>query len=564
MNTNFNTTNQNGVYDVGINSAIDQYNLNGHIMIGRQDDPASNIDGAQRRLRLINSLVTIFEHDDPSTYEFMSFGIDKMQNSRIEEPQVEGHHNQETALHRFEGVYDDEKGGRLPNLDGLDTSFDSSRLGHQQLTQQHADDQNQGFRNRTDLPTVHNMLALESTEDDDCEFEIISPEDTERLWGILSAIRGGNDVPSQVQTILPLRNERQPVILNDNNNPHGYTSNGDLERSFYDTWDGTNFDDRMAGLSGSNKENIFGRGLLATEIAAGLEQLCGQYGIPDLANQNQECIRPSQFPQIRKQFTDCPESDGNWTSASDRVIPNDCLNADQSADHSMSSTQQKIQNFNSRGYESGTQNVTHGNQVPVPQQRSHESHQQGYHGPVPRKRTRTRGAKITTVQAGGMNVTEGLSDLEGRFEMDENNRHSHNPTKRNKFAKAKCVSLPRVEQRSYCMSRVSVSLEEMRAINPDYDKHPHRAFLPERMEFSQQAGMKTILIPTRMIDLLSAHRQKAREEERKNFTGRKIPRDFKLQPVRHKDFEAFQVARRKEEETRSYENRQRRFANSRS
>ncbi|KAF7887832.1 uncharacterized protein EAF01_010986 [Botrytis porri] len=159
-----------------------------------------------------------------------------------------------------------------------------------------------------------------------------------------------------------------------------------------------------------------------------------------------------------------------------------------------------------------------------------------------------------------MNVAEGLSDLEGRFEMNENNRNSQNPTKRNRLAKTKCVSVPRVEQRSYCMSRVSVSLEEMKAIDPDYDKHPYKAFFPENMECSQQAGMKQILMLTRMINLLNAHRQKAREEEKKNYTGRKIPRDFKLRPITHKDFEAFKVARRKEEETRSYENRQRRFA----
>ncbi|TGO45199.1 hypothetical protein BCON_0413g00020 [Botryotinia convoluta] len=395
---------------------------------------------------------------------------------------------------------------------------------------------------------------------------MMGPDETERLWGIVPGIRGGNNESSQVQTTLPLSNKRQPLILSDDNSSHYHTSNGDLDRSFYDTWDGTVFDDRMAGLSGSNQENILGSGLLATETSTGLEQLCSQYGISDFTNQIPESIRPSQFPQIHTQFTNYPQSDGNWTSESDRIIPDDYLNANRSAEHSMNSPQQTIQyfNVNSRGYESGSQNETHGNQAPILQKRIQESRQQENHGPIPWKRTRTRGAKTKAVQAGGMNVAEGLSDLECRFGMDEINRGSHNPTKRNKFAKTKYVSQPRVEQRSYCMSRVNVSLEEMKAIDPDYDKHPHKAFIPERMRFSQQAGMKTILMPTRMINLLNAHRQKARAEERKNFTGRKIPRDFKLRPVRHKDFEAFQVARRKEDETRSYENRQRRFANSRS
>ncbi|TGO36294.1 hypothetical protein BHYA_0129g00150 [Botrytis hyacinthi] len=494
MNTNFNTTSRNGFYESGINSPIDEYTSNHHIMVRIQDDPTSNIDGAQRRLRIRNSLFTIFENDDstdPSKYRSMSFGIDKMHNSRIQEPQIEGHHTQETALHRFNGIYDDEKGGRLKNPD--DTSFDGSRWGDQPPTQQHAYDQNQGFRNGTNLPNVQSMSAFEFTEDDDCEYEILSPEETKRLWSIIPETGGGNHVSSKVQTTLPLSNERQSLVLSDNNSSYYHASNGDLAQSFYDIWDRNVIDDRMAGLSGSNQENIIGSGTLATETSTGLEQLCSKYGMPDIADQIPESIGPSQFPQIPTQIKDYPHSDENQSC-------------------------------------------------------------------IPRKRTRTRGAKTKTVQAGGMNVAEDVSDLNGRFEMDEINRGCHNTTKRNKVAKTKYISRPRVEQPSYCMSRVNVSLEEMKAIDPDYDKHPHKAFFPERMKSTQQAGLKSILLPTRMINLLNAHRQKAREEERKNFTGRKIPRGFKLRPVRHKNFEAFQAARRKEGETRSYENRHRRFA----
>ncbi|KAF7914809.1 hypothetical protein EAE99_010510 [Botrytis elliptica] len=443
MNTNFNTTNRNEVYESGVNLVAEQYTPNGEIMVRSQNDPASNIDGDQRRLRILNSVVTIFENDDPST------------------------------------------------------SSDNSRLSDQPPTSQHADNPNQGFRKGTDLPTVQSVSAFESTEDDDCEFEIVGPDETERLWGITLETGGGSNVSSQVQTTLPLSNGRQSLILSDNNSSHYHTSNGDLGQSFYGTWDRTVFGDRMAGLSGSNQEKIIGSGLLATETSTGLEQLCNQYGMPDLTDQIPESTSPSQFPQIQTQCTDHP--DPKWNQSQ-----------------------------------------------------------------IPRKRAQTSGLKTTAVQTGVMNISERLSDLEDKSEMDEINRGSHNPAKRSKVAKSKYVSQPRVEQRSYCMSRVSVSLEEIKAIDPDYDKHPHKTFLPERMKRSQQTGMKTILLPTRMINLLNAHRQKAREEERKNYTGRKIPQDFKLRPVRHKDFEAFQAARRKEEETGSYENRQRRFANSRS
>ncbi|THV49096.1 hypothetical protein BGAL_0211g00030 [Botrytis galanthina] len=409
MNTNFNTTNRSGFYESGMNSLIDQYPINGHIMLRNRDDPVSSIDGAQKRLRIRNFLVTIFENDDS-----------------------------------------------------------------------------------TDQSTRNFMSAFRSTEDDDCEYENLSPDETERLWGIIPETGGVDNVSSQVQTTLPLGNERQSLILSDNNSSHYHTSDGDLGQSFYDTWDRNVINDRMAGVSGSNQENIIENGLLATETPTGLEQLCSQYGMPDLTDQIPESTRPSQFPQTQTQITDHPHSDGN-------------------------------------------------------------------HSCIPQKRTRNRDAKTKTVQAHGVNVAEDLSDLDVRSEMDEINQGSHNITKRNKRAKTERVYQPRVEQRSYCMSRVTASLEEMKAIDPDYEKHPHKAFFPERMNFSQQVGRKSILIPTRMIDLLNAHRQKAREEERKNFTGRKIPPDFKLRPAMHKDFEAFQEARRKEEETRSYENRERKF-----
>ncbi|TGO18423.1 hypothetical protein BTUL_0010g00930 [Botrytis tulipae] len=499
MNTNLNTTSRNGFYESGINWPIDQHTLNGHIIVRTQDDPASNIDSAQRRLPIRNSLDTTFKNNDStdrSKYRSMSFGIDKMQNSRIQEPQVEGRHTQETVLYRFDPIFDDEKGGRLKELDELGNSFDSSRPGDQSPIPQHADDQNQSFQNGTDLLNLQSMPAFEFTEDDDCEYEVVSPEETKRLWGIIPETGDGNNVQSQVQTTLPLSNERQPIILSDNNRSYYHSSNGDFGQSFYDTWDRNVIGDRMAGLSGSNQENIIGSGLLATEISNGFEKLCSQYGMPYLTDQIPESIEPSQFPQIHTQIPDYPHSDGHC-------------------------------NY------------------------------------MPRKRTRNHGAKTETIQADGMNVAGDSSDLDGRYEMDEINRGSHTTTKRKKLAKTKNISQPRVEQPSYCMSRVNVSLEEMKAIDPDYHKHPHKAFFPERMKFSQQAGLKSILLPTRMINLLNANRQKAREEERKNFTGRKIPRDFKLRPVRHKDFAAFQEARRKEEETRSYENRQRRFAKSR-
>ncbi|KAF7893750.1 hypothetical protein EAF00_007264 [Botryotinia globosa] len=504
MNTNINTTSRNGFYESGINSPINQYNFNVHIMVRSRYDPASNIDGAQRRLPIRNSLDTTFKNDDPSKYRSMSFGIDKMQNSRTQERQVEGHHTQETALDRFNDTYDDGKGGCLKKLDGtpadcqnieLDTSFDISRLGDQPPTPQHADGQNQGFQNGTDLLNLQSMPAFEFTEDDDCEYEVVSPEETKRLWGIIPETGGGIDVSLRVQTTLPLNNEGQPLILGDKNSSYHYKVNADLVQGSYDTWDRNFIDVRMAGLSGSNQENIIGNGLLATHNSTGLEQFSSQYGMPNPTDRISESMRPSQFPQIHTQIQDYPHSDRHCSY-------------------------------------------------------------------IPRKRTRTPGDKTKTIKASGMNVAEDLSDQGGRFEMDEINRDSHTTTKRKKLAKTKNISQPRVEQPSYCMSRVNVSLEEMKAIDPDYDKHPHKAFFPERMKFSQQAGLKSILLPTRMISLLNAYRQKAREEERKNFTGRKIPRDFKLRPDRHKDFAAFQEARRKEEETRSYENRERRFAKS--
>ncbi|KAF7939361.1 uncharacterized protein EAE97_007441 [Botrytis byssoidea] len=487
MNTNINTTSRNGFYESGINSPIDQYTVNSHIMVRSRDDPASHIDGAQRRLPIRNSLDTTFKNDGLSKYRSMSFEIDKMQNSRIKEHQVEGHHTHETALHGFNDIYPNEEGGRLENLDVQDWVVNRQH--------QHADDQNQGFKNGSDRLSVQGMPAFELTENDDCEYEIVSPEETKRLWGIIPETGGGNDVSSQVQTTLPLSNEGQQLILGDNNSSYHHKSNNDLGKSFYDTWDRNVISDRMAGLSGSNQEKVIGNGLLATETQTGLEQLCSQYGMPDLTDQIPESIEPSQFPQIHTQIPSYPHSDENYSY-------------------------------------------------------------------IPRKRTRTHGANTGTIQAGGMDVAEDLSDPDGRFEMNEIDQGSHTTTKRKKLAKTKNISQPRVEQPSYCMSRVNVSLEEMKAIDPDYDKHPHKAFFPERMKFAQQAGLKSILLPTRMINLLNAHRQKAREEERKNSTGRKIPRDFKLRPVRHKDFAAFQEARRKEEETRSYENRQRRFAKS--
>ncbi|TGO45059.1 hypothetical protein BOTNAR_0706g00020 [Botryotinia narcissicola] len=504
MNTNTNTTSRNGFYESCINSPIDQYTVNSHIMVRSRDDSASNIDGAKRRLPIRNFLDTTFKNDDPSKYRSMSFEIDKMQNSRIKEPQVEGHPTQATALHRFNDIYDDEKGGCLENLDGTpadcqnvesEASFDSSRLGDQPPTPQRADNPNQGFQNGTDRPNVQIMTAFEFTEDDDCEYEIVSPEETKRLWGIIPETGGGNDVSSQVQTTLSFSNEGQPIILGDTNSSYYYTNNGDLGKSFYHTWDRNFIDDRMAGLSGSNQEKIIGNRLLSTKTPTGLEQLCSQCGMPNLTDQITESIEPSRSLHIHTQIPDY---------------------------------QQSVENYSC----------------------------------IPRKRTRTRGAKTEAIQAGGMNVAEDLSDLDGRFEMNEIDQGSHTTTKRKKLAKTKNISQPRVEQPSYCMSRVNVSLEEMKAIDPDYDKHPHKAFFPERMKFAQQAGLKSILLPTRMINLINEQHQKAREEERKNFTGRKIPRDFKLRPVRHKDFAAFQEARRKKEKTKSYENRQRRFAKS--
>ncbi|KAF7956258.1 hypothetical protein EAE96_005178 [Botrytis aclada] len=559
-------TNENGVFESGMNSAIDEYTLNDHIIVGSQDNPASDIYGAQSSPRLFNSQGTIFENDDTSVYESMSFGIDKVQSSRIEQPHFEGHRIQEATLNGFQDVCDDDDWVvHLTNLNELDTPVDNSRC-YQQLTEQRADDQDQGFRNGPDIPSVHSMSAFESTEDDDCEFEMVSPEETERLWGIIPESRSGNNVSSQIQTTLPFSNELQPLILSDNNNSNHYTSNGDLRRSFYDTWEGTIFDDRMADLSGSNQDDIFRSGRLATETSTGLEQLCSQYGVPEVAHQGLESIMPPQLPQIQTQSTDFRQSDGNWTSASRRIPSDDHLNPDRYAEHNMNFQQQTIQyfNFNSGGYESVSQNETRVDQVPVLQERSQESHRQENHGPNSRKRNQTRGAKTTKVQAGGINVAGGLSNLEGKSERDEINRGSHKHTKRNKSGTIRGVSQPRLEQRSYCMSRVSVSLDEMRAIDPDYDKHPHRAFQPERMKFSRQTGMKTIVMPARMIDLLNAHRQKAREEERINPTGRTIPRDFKLRPIKHKDFEAFQAARKNEEETRFYENLQKVSENYRS
>lgn len=280
------------------------------------------------------------------------------------------------------------------------------------------------------------MSAFRSTEDDDCEYEILSLEETERLWGIIPETGGVDNVLSQFQTTLPLGNESQSLILSDNNSSHHHTSDGDLGQSFYDTWDRNVINDRMAGLSGSNQENIIENGRLATETPTGLQQLCSQYGMPDLTDQIPESTRPSQFPQTHTQITDHPHSDGN-------------------------------------------------------------------HSCIPQKRTRNRGA-TKTVQAHGVNVAEDLSDLDVRSEMDEINQGSHNTTKRNKRVRTKKAPVPRVEQRSYCMSRVTASLEEMKAIDPDYDEHPHKAFFPEKMNLSQQVGMKSILIPTRMIDLLNA------------------------------------------------------------
>lgn len=67
MNTNFNTTNPSGFDESGINSLIDQYPINGHIMLRSRDDLASNIDGTQKRLRIRNFLVTIFDNDGKRT-----------------------------------------------------------------------------------------------------------------------------------------------------------------------------------------------------------------------------------------------------------------------------------------------------------------------------------------------------------------------------------------------------------------------------------------------------------------------------------------------------------------
>ncbi|TEY73104.1 hypothetical protein BOTCAL_0083g00170 [Botryotinia calthae] len=502
-------TNYNGVYEPVINLRIDQYTLNGNIRVGRQGDLAPDLDGTQSRSRPLNPLDTVFQKD----------------------------------------------GKRIS-----DVTIQTLKL----ITR--AINQDQGFRDGTDLINAQNILSFKSTKDDDCEFEIVSSEETFRLWGMLPGNRGGDIVSSQVQTALPLRNERQTIILSDINCSNYHTSNGTLRENRYETWDGTVFNDRMAGLSGSNQEKILRSGLLATETSTGMEQLSSQYGMPDLDDQIPESIRPPQFLQFHDQFTDYPQSDGDWTSASHRTIPNDYLNTDRSAEQSMNSPQQptKYFNANSGGYGSGSQNEIHGNQVPVPRKRSQGSHQQENHSPIPRKRARTRGAMITEVQVDSMNVTGDQLDLEGVFELDEINRSSHNPTKRNKLVKTNRVYQPRVEQRAYCMSRVSVSLEEMKVIDPDYDEHPLKTFLPERMKFSRQTGMKTIVMPTRMINLLNTYRQKAREEERKNPTGRKIPRDFNVRPKKHKDFEAFQVARKMEEETQSYDNRTRIFANSRS
>ncbi|TGO45200.1 hypothetical protein BCON_0413g00030 [Botryotinia convoluta] len=122
MNTNFNTTNRNGVYGSGINSGINQYTLNGHIMVGSQDEPASDIDGAQSRARLLNSRGKIFEHN---VYESMPFGMDEMQSSRIKEPQVQGPQIQEAALNRFNDVSDNEEGAHLTNLDVQDGATSS-------------------------------------------------------------------------------------------------------------------------------------------------------------------------------------------------------------------------------------------------------------------------------------------------------------------------------------------------------------------------------------------------------------------------------------------------------
>ncbi|KAM0189477.1 hypothetical protein ACHAPC_003054 [Botrytis cinerea] len=482
-------TNDNGVYEPGINLTIDQYSLNDIIRVGRQKDLASDLDDTQSRQRLLNSLGTVFIKDE----------------------------------------------------------------------------QDKGFRNGTNFITVQNMLSFKSTEDDDCEFEIVSPEETGRLWGMLPATRGGIIVPSQVKTALPLSNERQSVILSDINSSNFHTSNGELSENRYETWDGTGLDDRMAGLSGSNQEKILKRGLSAIENSTGLERLCSQYGMPVLDDQTPDFIRPPKFSQFHDQFTGYPQSDGNWTSASHGAIPNDYLNTYRSAEHSMNSTKQKTQyfNVNSSGYGGGSKNEIHGNQVPVFRKLSQENQQEN-HCSISRKRTRTLGVEATAVQADAMNIAGGPSDLKDGFELGGINRGSPNPTKRNKFAKTNRIYQPRVEQRAYCMSRVSVSLEEMKAIDPDYDEHPLKAFLPERMKFSRQAGMKNIVMSTRMINLLNAQRQKAREEEKKNPTGRKIPRDFKVQPKKHKDFEAFQVARKKEEEMQSYDNRVRVFANSKS
>lgn len=446
IHTNFNMKNDNGVYEPGMNLTIDQYSLNDNIRVGRQEDLASDLDNTQSRPRLLNSLGTVFKKD----------------------------------------------GKRIPNMTIKTLMLNTRSV-----------DQDQGFRNGTNFITVKSMLSLKSTEDDDCKFEIVSPEETGRLWGILPAARGGIIVPSQVKTALPLSNERQSVILSDICSSKFQTSNGELRENRYETWDGTGLDDRMAGLSGSNQEKILRRGLSAIDSSTGLEQLCSQYGRPVLDNQIPESIK---IPQFHDQFTDYPQSDENWTSASHRAIPNDYLNNDRSAEHSMNSTQQTTQYFNvkSSGCGGKSKNENHGNQVPVPRKRSQENHQQGNHGPISRKRTRTLGVETTAVQADAINIAGGPSDLEDGFHFRGINGGSHNPTKRKKFAKTNRIYQPRVEQRAYCMSRVSVSLEEMKAIDPDYDEHPIKAFLPERMKFSRQAGMKNIVMSTRMISLLNA------------------------------------------------------------